>query len=226
MATMALLPWILFGVMFLVGLAFAVATIVQTSKVGKARGETDAARMEVSTLERRAQNAEYQLREAQTRLAAAERQIQQAREGAALAQADRERAAAEKAEAERRAEEALERARRADASLQERVDLAAERERQAEARARGLLEWALQQHEERREPDRRQAQGQVEGFQAQLDAFIELRRAPVRFRTEAQLDRMASPHLARFAPDGVHVDVQGDDVSVYFPVDASQGFRA
>ncbi|MBZ0116510.1 MAG: hypothetical protein K8H88_05940, partial [Sandaracinaceae bacterium] len=60
---------------------------------------------------------------------------------------------------------------------------------------------------------------------AQLEAFLELRRAPISFTVSGEVDRLAAPMMPQAATTE-RVAVQGDFVSITYPVDASLGFRA
>lgn len=221
----AIVPWACFGIMFLFGTFFAVAALLARKRAGEMEDKANAAQLALAQMESRAQAAESRIAQAEQRAQLAEQRIAHAEERVAKAKEAAKEAEARMAEAEQRAQQALDQARRADSALQQRKNAAEEKARQAEQRARGLIEWARQQWESRREPDRQQAQGQQGSFQAQLEAFLELRRAPVSFRVDSELDRMAAPLLSRFAQHE-QVEVQGDQVLVRFPVDASLGFRA
>jgi chromosome segregation ATPase len=221
----AIVPWTCFGVMFLFGAFFAVVSLLARKRAGELEDKANGIQMALAQMEARAYAAESRIAAAEQRAQLAEQRIAHAEERTAKAKDAAKDAESRKAEAERSAQQALDEARRADSALQQRKSAAEEKARQSEQRARGLLEWARQQWEARREPDRQQAQGQQGSFQAQLDAFLELRRAPVSFRVESEVDRMAAALLPRFAQQE-HVEVQGESVTVRFPVDASLGFRA
>jgi hypothetical protein len=218
--------WILFAVMTLFGLVFAIVAVLAYRRANREGDRADAAAGQLAQMTQRAQAAEAMIAEAQARAQAAEQRIMHAESGAQRAIDEKRAAEQAAADAARRAREAAEAAQRADASLRERKDALTEKQRQAEQRARSLLEWAKGQWEARREPDRQRAQGQQGNFQAQLDAFLELRRQPVSFRVENEIDRAAAPLIAGFAPAGQQVDVQGDLVRISYPVDPSLGFRA
>jgi len=135
--------------------------------------------------------------------------------------------AEKKAEAaEQAAREAAEAAHRADSALRERQDAAQSQARKADKRARTLLDWAKQQWEARREPDRQKAQNVQGAFQQQLDAYLSYRRLPVTFRVDSEIDRIAAPLIKQFAVEGQAVEVDGDLVRVTFTVDPGLGFRA
>lgn len=221
----AIVPWACFGIMFLFGSFFAVFSLLARKRANEMEDRANEAQLALAQMEARARAAEARIAQAEQRAQLAEQRVAHAEERMSKAKDAAKDAEARKAEAERNAQQALDEARRADSALQQRRDAAQEKARQADQRARSLLDWARQQWEARREPDRQQAQGRQGSFQAQLEAFLELRRAPVSFRVESEIDRMAAPLLARFAQKE-QVEVQGDDVRVRFPVDASLGFRA
>ncbi|HEY8428336.1 MAG TPA: hypothetical protein VIL20_08175 [Sandaracinaceae bacterium] len=222
---MAIVPWALFGIMVLFGAVFALVALRATGRARAAEEKASSAELRLAQMTARAQLAEGSIADAEQRARMAEQRAAHAEERAARAEEAARQAEARAAEAERRMQEAYEHARRADAAFRERKSAAEEKARQAEARARALLEWARSQWEARREPDRQRAQARQGSFQAQLEAYLEHRRAPVAFRLESEIDRMAAPLLNRFAQDE-RVEVQGDDVRISFPVDASLGFRA
>ena len=220
-----IVPWALFGVMVVFGTIFAMVSWRASKRASAA--EDRLARMEaaLSSTEQRAQHAESQIEQADARARAAEARIAEAERRAEQAR-DTARAAELRAEdMERRADGALAEAQRADSQLQARRMEAQDKARKAEQRAQSLLEWAKQQWETRREPDRQKAQGLQGSFQAQLDAFLSYRREPISFRVESEIDRLAAPLIERFAK-GETIEVRGDEIRVGFPVDASQGFRA
>lgn len=221
----AIVPWACFGVMFIFGGFFAVFALLARKRANEMEERAKGAQLTLAQMEARAQTAERRLAQAEQRAQAAEQRIAHAETQMNKANEAAREAEGRAAEAEQRAVEAAGRARQADSALQARRDAAAEKARQAEQRARALLEWARQQWDARREPDRQRAQGQHGSFQAQLDSFLDYRRAPVLFRVESEIDRMAAPLLTRFAREE-QVEVQGDQVRVRFAVDASLGFRA
>ncbi|HJL18996.1 MAG TPA: hypothetical protein RMH99_25260 [Sandaracinaceae bacterium LLY-WYZ-13_1] len=225
-AVAAYLPWALFGVMVLFGAVFALVAVLQARKAGKAQDDAEAARMQLAQVEARARAAEARIQEAEQRANMAEQRITHAEERVEKAREAAKAAEARAEDAERRAGEAQQAAQRADSALQQRRDEAEEKARKAQLRARSLIDWARQQWEARREPDRQKAQGQQGSFQAQLEAFLEYRKKPITFRIDSEIDRMAGPLIERYAGEQEHVQVQGDLVRVTFPVDASKGFRA
>lgn len=223
---MAYVPWALFGIMVLFGAIFAIVALRQSGKANAAADRADQAHAALAAMEQRARAAEAQIAEAQQRAQMAEQRIAHAEERAQKAKEAGKAAEAAAEEAQRRAEQALAEARRADSALQQRRNEADEKARKSEMRARSLHDWAKQQWEARREPDRQKAQAQQGSFQAQLDAFLELRRTPITFRVETEIDRMAAPLIERHAGSDERVVVEGDLVRITFPVDPSQGFRA
>jgi len=225
-ALLVFLPWALFGVMVLFAFTFAIVAWRASSKAGQALDDADAARAALGAMEQRARAAEGQIQQANQRADLAQQQIQHAEDRMQKAR-DVAKAAEQRAEeAERRAQEALSEAQRADSQLQQRRDHAADQQRRADDRARSLLSWAQQQWEDRRESDRQKAQSVQGAFQQQLDAYLGYRRAPITFRVDGEVDRLAAPKITQFAEPGWLVELDGDLVRVTFPVDASKGFRA
>ncbi|MEC7524737.1 MAG: hypothetical protein VYE22_32960 [Myxococcota bacterium] len=225
MALFAIVPWVLFGIMVLFGLIFAIVAWRATRRAGDQEEAAERAKMALSQMEARARAAEGQIADAQARAQRAEASIADAEERARRAEQAAEDARRAAAQASGQAQQALQRAQQADSALQQRRDEAAEKQRKAQGRARSLLSWARQQWESRREADRQKAQGVEGSFQAQLDAFLGHRRAPVTFRVEGEIDRMAAPLLGQYVQDE-DVQVDGDLVRVTYPVDPSLGFRA
>ena len=224
-ALLAIIPWVLFGIMVLFGIIFAIVAWRSTRRANDAEERADRVTAAYQQMEARAMTAESLIQQANQRAQIAEQQIAHAEEKAQKAR-DVAKAAEQNAEeAARRAEAARAEAQRADSQLQARRDDADDKVRKAEQRARSLLAWAKQQWEARRETDRQKAQGQQGSFQAQLDAYLEYRRLPITFRAETEIDRMCAPMMTRFATDET-VDAQGDLVRITFPVDAAAGFRA
>lgn len=223
---LTILPWALFGVMVLFGMIFAVVAWMATRRANDTEARAEQALSAFAAMEARARTAEQQIQAAEQRAHLAEQRIAHAEDRMQKAR-DVAKAAEQKAvEAEERARRATEDARRADAELRERRDAASDKLRQAETRARSLLEWAKQQWEARREPDRQKAQAVQGPFQAQLDAYLANRRMPVVFRVDGEIDRLAGPMIERFAVAGQMVQLDGDLVRVTFAVDPSLGFRA
>jgi chromosome segregation ATPase len=224
-ALLAIVPWALFGIMVLFGMIFAAIAWRATRRANDAEDKLNAAQMQLAQVEARAKAAEARIAETEQRARAAEARIADAERRASEAQEAARQADARAGQAEQRAGRALDEARRADSALRDRKNAADEKARHADQRARALLDWSRSEWESRREPDRQRAQAKQGSFQAQLEAFLEYRRAPVQFRVESEIDRLAAPLIPRFA-EREQVDVQGDTVRVSFPVDASLGFRA
>lgn len=223
---LAILPWALFGVMVLFGTIFAVVAWMATRRANAAEAAGAHAVSAYSQMEARALAAEQQIARSEQRAHLAEQRIAHAEDRMQKAR-DVARVQEQKAEeAEARARRAEEDARRADSELQQRRDANADKARQAETRARSLLEWAQQQWEARREPDRQKAQAIQGPFQAQLDAYLANRRMPVAFRVDGEIDQLAAPLISRYAPPSQQVQLEGDLVRVTFAVDPSLGFRA
>lgn len=223
---MAILPWALFGIMVVFGMIFAVVAWMATRRANRAEDQAEAARLALTDTETRARTAEEAIAAAQQRAALAEQRIAHAEDKASKAHEVAkvaERKAEDAATATDRAEDE---ARRADAALRERKDAAQDRTRKADTRARSLLDWAAQQWNARREPDRQKAQAVQGAFQEQLDAFLSYRRVPVTFRIDSDIDRVAAPLIERYAPADQTVVIEGDLVRITFPVDPSLGFRA
>ncbi len=222
----AYIPWILFGVMAFFGIVFAALAWSATRRRHAAEDAAEGAVARAAAAEQRAKAAEDALAALERRASSAEAQVSASERRAADAQRAarelEERAAAEA----RRAEEARQDALRADQELRERRDAASEMTRKAEARARSLLSWAKAEWEKRREPDRQKAQAVQGSFQAQLDAYLEHRRAPITFRADSEVDRLAAPIVVQIAEADQRVERDGDLVRVSFPVDPSLGFRA
>ncbi|MBX3272208.1 MAG: hypothetical protein KF729_18230 [Sandaracinaceae bacterium] len=223
---LAILPWALFGVMVLFGIIFAIVAWSATRRAAAAEERAEQASGAYGYVEARARSAEQQIAVAEQRATLAEQRIAHAEDRMQKARDVAKAAEQRAAEAEQRAADALREAQRADSELRERRDAASDRARQAETRARALLDWAKGQWEARREPDRQQAQAVQGPFQAQLDAYLAYRAAPIVFRVDGDVDRLAGPLIERYAAPGQHVALDGDVVRVTFPVDPSLGFRA
>ena len=63
-------------------------------------------------------------------------------------------------------------------------------------------------------------------FQAQLEAYLQNRRAAITFRVDSEVDQLAAPIIVSLAEPGQRITHDGDLVRVEFPVDESLGFRA
>ena len=224
-AFVAVVPWALFGIMVLFGMIFSIVAWRATRKAADQEDRADQLAAELAQMTARAQSAEARIQQAENRANLAEVQIGQFADSEARAREQALEKEREAARAKAEAEGAFAAAARADSELQERRDAAADKARRAEQRAKSLMEWARSQWESRRETDRQRAQAQQGSFQAQLEIFLESRRAPVMFRTETEVDRLAANDFARYAGSGT-VQVQGDEVRVSYPVDPAQGFRA
>ncbi|MGE0787428.1 MAG: hypothetical protein AB7S26_17275 [Sandaracinaceae bacterium] len=222
----AYIPWALFGIMVFFGLVFAIVAWSATRRAGAAEDAAESARAQEAQALARAEAAERRLHELEHRASSAEARIAGEQERAQRADARARELEARAAEESRRAESALEEAKRADAELRERRDAVADRDKRADARARSLLDWARQEWEKRRESDRQRAQAVQGSFQAQLDAYLEHRRAPITFRADSEVDQLAAPRIVAHARAGEQVSHEGELVRVRFPVDPSQGFRA
>lgn len=225
MSVLALIPWALFALMAMFGAIFAILAWRYSGNARKAISDADRLRAALAEMEARAQHAESQIAAAQQRAQAAEQRIAEAEARAQDAERRAQQAEQRARDAEQRASGALADAQRADSQLQQRRDAASEKARKATARARSLLDWARQQWVNRQENDRSRAQGTQGSFQAQLDAYLQYRRAPVTFRLESEVDQMAGPQLQGMATNET-VTVEGQDVKIGFPVDPALGFRA
>ena len=222
---LAFVPWILFAVMVVFGAAFSIIAWRASGKARKAESEAERLRDALAQMEQRAQAAESQIQQVGQRAGSAEQQIAQFEREAQEAKQKARQAEERAREAEQRAESAYAEAQRADAQLRERQSEAQDKARKAETRARSLLDWARQQWMARQESDRSRAQAIQGSFQAQLDAYLDYRRAPVTFRVESEIDQLAAPHIPSMATSE-NVRIDGQDVRIEFPVDPSKGFRA
>ena len=221
----AIVPWALFVVMVLFGMVFCIIAWRGYGRAKRATQELQAIRGQLEHAVRRAEHAEAQIAAANQRANLAEQQVAHAEGLAQRAKEEARQAFDVAGDAAAREREALERAQEADRALRERRSAAEAKNRQAEARARALLDWAKSEWESRREGDRQKAQAQHGSFSAQLEQYLTLRAAPVTFRVESDVDRLAAPLIERYASEQT-VDVDGDLVKVVFPVDSSLGFRA
>lgn len=223
---LAIVPWALFGIMVVFGMIFSIVALRAVRRANDAEDRADAATAALAQMEQRALGAESQINEAVQRAQIAEQRIHHAEDRMQKAR-DVAKAAEQQAQAAgHRAQQAASQAQQADASLRERRDAAADKTRKADARARSLLQWATQQWAARREPDRQKAQAVQGAFQQQLDAYLQHRAAPIVFRAESEIDRMAAPLIERYAAATQTVQREGDLVRIHFPVDPSLGFRA
>jgi len=222
----SILPWALFGIMVLFGTLFAFVAWRTTRRANDAEQRAGHASNALAQMEARAQSAESRIAQAEQRAQMAEQRIAHAEDRMQKAR-DVAKIAEQKAvDANRRADEAASSARHADSQLQNRRDEAQDTARKAEQRARSLVEWAKQQWEVRREPDRQKAQAVQGAFQQQLEAYLGHRRQPITFRVDGEVDRLAAPLISRYAPADQTVALEGDLVRISFAVDASLGFRA
>ncbi len=222
----SLLPWALFGIMVLFGAIFAVVAWAATRRANAAEDRAHLASGALAQMEARARAAEARIGAAEQRAQLAEQRIGHAEERMQKARDVAKSAEQRAADALARAERAEQSARQADAQLQHRRDAAQDKARKAELRARSLLDWAKQQWEARREPDRQKAQAVQGAFQQQLEAYLGHRRQPITFRVEGEIDQLAAPLIPRYASADQAVVIEGNLVRVSFTVDASLGFRA